>query len=78
MSTAFATIDLPKEIVQALDDLAQTMSLSREETLRIAVTRARETEREFQELRKELQVAAKRKGIETEEDLYAFLESDED
>jgi predicted transcriptional regulator len=77
MSTPTATIDLPEDIVQALDEIARTKSLSREETVRIAVLQLITAERALQELRTSLQAAAREKGIETEEDLYAFLDTDD-
>lgn len=77
MSTTTSTIDLPNDIVQVLDELAQTMSLSREETIRVAVMQLLTAERALGDLRVSLQAAAKRRGIETEEDLYAFLETDD-
>ncbi len=39
MNTTIATINLPKEVAQALDELAETISLPREEALRIATMR---------------------------------------
>jgi predicted transcriptional regulator len=77
MSTTTSTIDLPSDIIQALDEIAQTMSLSREETLRVAVMQLLTAEQALGDLRVSLQAAAKRRGIETEEDLYAFLETDD-
>ena len=77
MTPTVTTINLPSDLVQALDELAEATSLSREELLTTAVTQFLAPERALQELRTELQAAAKRRGIETEKDLYAFLESDD-
>ncbi|MGD9711211.1 MAG: hypothetical protein AB7V46_03985, partial [Thermomicrobiales bacterium] len=73
MSATIEKLDVPKEVVEALDEIADSMSMTREETLRVAVMSFLSIERDLQNLRTRLQAAAKRKGIETEEDLYAFL-----
>ena len=79
MSTTFTTtIEVPRDVVQALDEISESMSMTREATLRVAVMRFLDAERALVELRTSLQAAAKAKGIETEEDLYAFLESEDD
>lgn len=73
MNTTVATIDLPSDIVQALGELAESMSLSREESLRVAIMRLLTAELALLNLRMSLQASAKRRGTETEEDLYAFI-----
>ncbi|MGE3796773.1 MAG: hypothetical protein AB7G88_02935 [Thermomicrobiales bacterium] len=78
MSATIEKLDVPKEVVEALDEIADSMSMTREETLRVAVMSFLSIERDLQNLRTRLQAAAKRKGIETEEDLYAFLDSEKD
>ncbi|MCC6945406.1 MAG: hypothetical protein IT335_12560 [Thermomicrobiales bacterium] len=78
MSTTVSRINVPTEIVQALDEIAESMSITREESLRIAVMRFLDADRALKDLRTSLQAAARERGIETEEQLSRFLADEQD
>jgi metal-responsive CopG/Arc/MetJ family transcriptional regulator len=78
MTATLPSLTLSKDLIREIDDAALETSLSREELIRASIRTFLDQERRWREIQSEVSERARAMGIETEEDLEAFLDALED